>query len=101
MTNKKKTGYGRWVEEQMKDPLFRMILARENLIEDFLSAIERHMRRNKISREALAKRLHKRVSHINAWFTRRDLLLADDMSDIAHHLGLSARITLEKSKIKR
>lgn len=89
-----------WLEKSLKDPVFRKYLAREDLIEDYFSAIEKHMKKQKVSMAVLAYKLGYKVSTVDHILCRKVVLTANDMSDIAFHLGLQLKISVTKRKGK-
>ena len=76
-----------WLEKNKKNPEFSRYLAREDFIEDFLSAVEKMMAKKRITRSELAKKLGCKPPNITQIMKRTRNLTASTMVDIAFHLG--------------
>ncbi len=76
-------------------PEFRRALAREHLIEDFLSDVEAVMRAQRMTRAELARRMGCSRANVSSLFRRTANLTAATMADIAFHLGLQLQLRLE------
>lgn len=86
---------GNWLDEQFQDPEFQRLYAREDLIEDFLGAVEEEMQRQGVSRSELATRLGCKPANVTQMFRRTRNLTASTMVDIAFHLGLRLKLQVE------
>lgn len=76
-------------------PEFQQAMAREHLIEDFLSDVEAVMRDRRVTRTELARRMGCSRANISQLFRRTANLTAASMADITFHLGLRLRLHLE------
>lgn len=81
-----------WLSDKIRDPEFQRLCAREDLIEDFLSAVEAAMLKKKITRADLARRLKCSPQNVTQLFRRTSNLTAATMADIAFHLGLTLKL---------
>lgn len=76
-------------------------MAREHLIEDFLSDVEAVMRTQRVTRTELARRLGCSRANVSQLFRRTANLTAASMADIAFHLGLQLRLHLEPAQVSQ
>lgn len=91
MTTSKKSG---WLAGRVGNEDFERLLAREDFIEDFLSAVEDAMAQQRVTRAELARRMKCAPANVTQLFRRTRNLTAATMVDIAFHLGLSLKLQL-------
>jgi len=91
MNSSKREG---WLQRNLQDPEFKRYLAREDLIEHFLNAIDSEMSRRGVSRAELARRMGCRPSNVTQILRRTRNLTVATMVDIAFHLDLRLELVI-------
>jgi ribosome-binding protein aMBF1 (putative translation factor) len=89
MSETKKPG---WLEAKADDLEFHRLLAREDLIEDFLHGVEAEMSRQRVSRSELARRMGCKPANVTRIMRRTTNLTAATMVDLAFALNLRLRV---------
>jgi transcriptional regulator with XRE-family HTH domain len=87
-----------WLQANLQDPEFQRLYAREELIEDFLGAVEEAMQQQGVSRSDLANRLGCKPANITQIMRRTRNLTASTMVDIAFALGLRLQLQVEPAQ---
>jgi hypothetical protein len=90
-----------WLDKQLKDPEFQRHLAREDLIEDFLIAVEGEMLKMNVSRAELARRMGCTAPNVTQLFRRTKNLTAASMVDITHHLDLRLELSIKRGRARQ
>jgi antitoxin component HigA of HigAB toxin-antitoxin module len=85
-----------WLEQQMSDPEFRLALAQEEPLMEFLDALHEAMQAQELSRSALARRYGTTCSYVSQVFRGHRALTLSTASKLAHACGYRLRVTLEK-----
>jgi ribosome-binding protein aMBF1 (putative translation factor) len=89
MSETKKVG---WLEAKADDREFHRLLAREDLIEDFLHSVAAEMSRQGVSRSELARRVGCAPANVTRIMRRTTNLTAATMVDLAFALNLRLRL---------
>jgi ribosome-binding protein aMBF1 (putative translation factor) len=97
MSEAKRVG---WLEAMADDAEFHRLYAREDLIEDFLHAIEAAMARQGVSRSELARRLGCRPANVTRIMRRTTNLTAATLVDMAFALDLHVRLDVRPATRK-
>lgn len=83
-----------WLASRVGNEDFERLLAREDFVEDFLSAVEEAMAGQRVTRAELARRMKCAPANVSQLFRRTRNLTAATMVDIAFHLGLALKLQL-------
>ncbi len=85
-----------WLEESLKNPKVKEAFAREWLVESFLTAMEREMAAQEVSRQELAKRMGCKLPNVSRAFRGITNLTTQTMANMALALNLSVQTKLEE-----
>ncbi|MCG3190804.1 MAG: hypothetical protein DIJKHBIC_00024 [Thermoanaerobaculia bacterium] len=89
-----------WLRANMQDEEFRVLLAREGVIEGFLLAVEREMDKKGVTRSALARKMGCSAANITRIMRRSSNLTVESMVDIAYFLGMRLEISLAPARVE-